>query len=49
MSRQEDPGREDPFHVGLLQQMAKVVGWERLRKLVDRLAAQDAEKEKRTR
>ena len=40
MSEKDD----EIFHAGLLRNIAKAIGWDKLRALVERLAAEDAAK-----
>jgi len=35
---------DEAFHIGLLRQIAKEIGWDKLKALVERLAAEDAAK-----
>jgi hypothetical protein len=35
---------DEGFHVGLLRQIARAIGWDKLKALVEKLAAEDAPK-----
>lgn len=38
---------DEDFHVGLLRKIAETIGWDKLKALVVKLAAEDAEKKAR--
>jgi len=46
MSAAKDNDRDDAYYTGILRQLAQFVGWDRLRKLVEKLAAEDEGKKR---